>query len=383
MRKRIILLGSTGSIGQSTLQVLASLPEPCEVVSLAAGLQWDRLVQQARYWQPAAVAIADDRHQDAVRSALTPETQVFAGPTALSDLVDAVECDCVVAAVVGAAGLPATLRAVELGRRVALANKETLVIAGALIAPLAKRTGAELIPIDSEHSAIFQALHAGRRSEVRRVFLTASGGPFRTWTPEQMSNASPDDALNHPTWNMGPKVTIDSATMMNKALEIIEARWLFDLSSDQIEVLIHPESILHSAVEFCDGSVIAQLGSPDMRTPIQYALTYPDRQPCPSDALDLLSHGPLTFHAPDPTKFPALRLGHETARRGGTAGAVLNAANEAAVALFQAGGIRFTEIVGLTEEVLARHPFQADPSLDDLLEADRWARDEVTKCTAC
>ncbi|UCG15856.1 MAG: 1-deoxy-D-xylulose-5-phosphate reductoisomerase [Phycisphaerales bacterium] len=383
MKKRVLLLGCTGSIGQNTLEVLAGLGHRCEVVGLAAGSRWQRLAQQARYWNPQAVAISDVQAADPLRSAVGGGVRVLAGPDAPVELVDSVACDCVVSAVVGAAGLPATLRAVELGRQVALANKETLVIAGGLIAPLARRTGASLIPIDSEHSAVFQALQAGKRAEVKRIYLTASGGPFRTWAAERIAAATLEDALNHPTWDMGPKVTIDSATMMNKALEIIEARWLFDLPPERIDVLVHPESVVHSLVEFCDGSMIAQLGSPDMRTPIQYALTYPDRLPCPSEPLDLSAHRRLHFEPPDPEKFPALRLGHETARRGGTAGAVLNAANESAVELFRAGEIRFPEIVQVTEQALGRHSFLADPSLQDLLAADRWARNEVVGCTTC
>ncbi len=383
MSQRVILLGSTGSIGQNTLEVLAGLGDRYVVVGLAAGSQWKALAQQARFWRPEAVAISDAVNADALETALGGQTRVFAGPDALVELVEAVDCDCVVSAVVGAAGLPATLRAVEQGRRVALANKETLVVAGGLIAPLAKRTGAALLPIDSEHSAVFQALQAGRHHEVRKIYLTASGGPFRTWDGERIASATLEDALNHPTWDMGPKITIDSATMMNKALEIIEARWLFDMPSERIDVLVHPESVVHSLVEYCDGSVIAQLGSPDMRTPIQYALTYPNRVACPSHALDLLAHGRLHFEPPDPQRFPALRLGHETARRGGTAGAVLNAANEAAVAAFRAGEIRFPEIVEVTEQALRRHEWKDNPSLDDLLAADRWARNEVAECTTC
>ncbi len=382
-RQRIVVLGSTGSIGQNTLEVLAGLDRRYEVVGLAAGSQWKPLAQQARDWRPKAIAITDVANADALRSAVDRSVRVYTGPQAMVELIEAEACEVVVSAVVGAAGLPATLRAVELGRRIALANKETLVVAGALIAPLARQTGAALIPVDSEHSAIFQSLQAGRRSEVRRIFLTASGGPFRTWDTEQMARATLEDALNHPTWAMGPKITIDSATMMNKALEIIEARWLFDMPADRISVLVHPESVVHSLVEFCDGSLIAQLGSPDMRLPIQYALTWPDRLPCPSQSLDLLAHRRLHFDPPDEGRFPALRLGHETAQRGGTAGAVLNAANEAAVGLFRAGEIRFTEIASLTEQAVSRHEYKENPTLDDLLAADRWARNEVTECSTC
>ena len=308
---------------------------------------------------------------------------MFAGSDALRQLIDAVPFDTAFCAVVGAGGLAATIRAVELGRRIALASKEVVVVAGSLLMPLAKRTGATIIPVDSEHSAIFQALHAGRRADVRKVYLTASGGPFRTWSKEAMDAITVEDALRHPTWDMGPKITIDSATMMNKALEIVEACWLFDLRPDQIEVVVHPESIIHSLVEFCDGSIIAQLGTPDMRTPIQYALTYPARQPCPSPPLDLLQVRELKFHPPDCERFPALGLGYYVARRGGTCGAVLNAANEAAVELFREGAVSFRDIARLTEKALKEHEFKESPTLDELLAADRWARREVTRCTAC
>jgi 1-deoxy-D-xylulose-5-phosphate reductoisomerase len=230
---------------------------------------------------------------------------------------------------------------------------------------------------------VFQAMQAGRREEVKRIILTASGGPFRNHTLAQLGEVTIAEALRHPTWSMGPKITIDSATMMNKALEIVEARWLFDLRSDQIDVVVHPESIIHSLVEFRDGSLVAQLGTPDMRTPIQYALTYPQRLPCPSPPLDLKAMRQLNLHPPDPVRFPALRLGHEVAQRGGTAGAVLNAANEAAVGLFRKGLIRFSEIAACAERVLGEHEFQAAPTLDELLAADRWARQEVTRCTTC
>jgi 1-deoxy-D-xylulose-5-phosphate reductoisomerase len=291
--------------------------------------------------------------------------------------VEQVACDFVLAGIAGAAGLPATVAAVAKGLRVGLANKEALVVAGSLIMPLARQRGATLLPVDSEHSAIFQALQAGKSREVHRVYLTASGGPFRTWPAERMARATVAEALNHPTWDMGPKITIDSATMMNKALEIIEARWLFDLSSDQIEVLIHPESIVHSMVEFCDGSVIAQLGCPDMRTPIQYALTFPDRRAGCSRRLHVSTIGTMRFEPPDFARFGALRLGYEAAGKRGTAGAVLNAANEAAVELFRAGKIRFGQITELVGSALRAHEVLAEPNLQQLLAADAWARQYV------
>ncbi|MGB2986002.1 MAG: 1-deoxy-D-xylulose-5-phosphate reductoisomerase [Phycisphaerae bacterium] len=382
MKQRVIILGSTGSIGRNTLDVLSELQDEWEIVGLAAGSRAHELAAQANRFRPTAVAIAEADRASDLTAVMNYRPDVFCGPDALVNLVDKVPCDCVVCAVVGANSLAATLRAAQLGRRIALANKEALVVAGSLLMPLAERTGATIIPIDSEHSAIFQAMRAGRRAEVRKVYLTASGGPFRTWSDEAMDNITVEDALHHPTWNMGPKITIDSATMMNKAMEIVEARWLFDLKPEQIAVVIHPESIIHSLVEFCDGSLIAQLGTPDMRTPIQYALTYPGRRSCPSEQLDLFKIRRLDLYPPDQQRFPALRLGYEVAERGGTCGAVLNAANEAAVALFRDAVIQYRDIAQYTERALAEHEFKTSPILDDLLAADRWAREEVVRCTA-
>ncbi len=383
MQKQAIILGSTGSIGCNALDVLAGLNGEWNVMGLAAGSRGRELGRQANRFRPQAVAIASAEPASELKGELSYSPEVYTGPDALLRLVDAVPFDTAVCAVVGAGGLAATLRAAELGRRIALASKEILVVAGSLLMPLARRTGATIIPVDSEHSAIFQALHAGRRSEVRKVYLTASGGPFRTWSVGAMEAITVEDALRHPTWDMGPKITIDSATMMNKALEIVEACWLFDLRPDQIEVVVHPESIIHSLVEFCDGSMIAQLGTPDMRTPIQYALTYPARQPCPSPPLDLVQIRELKFHPPDRARFPALGLGYDVARRGGTSGAVLNAANEAAVDMFREGAIAFLDIARLTEKALREHEFKESPTLDELLAADRWARQEVTRCKVC
>ena len=383
MKKRVIVIGSTGSIGKSTLAVLDAMQDEWEVVGLAAGSRYRELAEQADRFRPEAVAIAKVECAPDLKSALACKPTILSGPDAMLNLVNTVPCNCVVSAVVGANGLAATLRAVELGRRIALANKEALVIAGSLLMPLAGLTGATIIPVDSEHSAIFQAMRAGRTSEVRAVYLTASGGPFRTWSDKAMDDITLEDALRHPTWNMGPKITIDSATMMNKALEIVEARWLFDLDPDQIQVVVHPESIIHSLVEFCDGSLIAQLGTPDMRRPIQYALTYPKRRACPSERLDLLQVRQLNLEPPDVGRFPALRLGHEVAERGGTSGAVFNAANEAAVRLFRDGAIHYRDIASYTEQALKQHEFKEAPTLDDLLEADRWARQEVARCISC
>lgn len=380
MRKRVIVLGSTGSIGQQSLSVLRRMPDEFQVVGLAAGSRLEILAEQANRFRPEAVALARLGESAMLEASLDYSPNLLNGANALRDLVDLVPCDCVISAVVGIGGLTATHRAVELGRRIALANKESMVIAGSVLMPLAARTGAEIIPVDSEHSAVFQALHAGRRDEVRKVYLTASGGPFLDHDEAALRNVTVQEALRHPTWDMGPKITIDSATMMNKALEIVEARWLFDLQPDQIEVLVHPECIVHSLVEFCDGSVMAQLSKPDMRTPIQYALTYPERKPCPVERLDLAALGRLHFRPPDEARFPAVRLGHEAARQGGTAGAVLNAANEAAVDLFREGALHFPDIARVIERAVARHDFKPEPDWEDLLAADRWARDEVHKC---
>ena len=294
------------------------------------------------------------------------------------------DVDVVVAAIVGSAGLRGTWAALDAGKTVALANKEALVMAGPLVMQLAHEKGGRLLPVDSEHNAIFQAMHAGRREEVRRIVLTASGGPFLQHTKEQLKRVTVADALAHPTWDMGQKISVDSATMMNKALEIIEARWLFDLRPDQIEVVVHPQSVVHSMVEFLDGSTIAQMSPPDMRLPIQYALDYPERQVGITPPLDWTRSMQLDFEPPDEQRFPALRLGHEVAGRGGTAGAVLNAANEAAVAQFLQGNIHFTEIVPACRTVLENHNFDPNPTLDQLLGIDAWAREEVTRwvCTS-
>jgi 1-deoxy-D-xylulose-5-phosphate reductoisomerase len=285
-----------------------------------------------------------------------------------------------VAAIVGIAGLDSSLAAVQAGKRLALANKESLVVAGQLLLDAARQSRAELLPIDSEHSAILQAIQCGRdRREVQSIILTASGGPLRDWPLDRLESATVEDALNHPTWNMGRKITVDSATMMNKALEVIEARWLFDVSPDQIQVVIHPQSTIHSMVEFCDGSVIAQLSPPDMRLPIQYALTYPSRTHSPSVRTDWNQPQKLDWYPVDPERYPALELGFEVARRGGTCGAVLNAANEAAVQLFLNRRIRLTEIAVVCRAVLLHHDYSPSPSLDDLHRLDRWARNEVMR----
>jgi 1-deoxy-D-xylulose-5-phosphate reductoisomerase len=378
LSKRVAILGSTGSIGCNALEVIEHLGPPYRAMGLSAHRQRDKLLEQVRRHRPTAVALTDGSSDDAVVTAARGlGAQVYVGPHGMVELVQRDDVDIVLAAVVGAAGLPAVLAAVQAGKTLALANKESLVVAGSLLTAEAKRRGVRILPVDSEHSAVFQAMHCGKLSEVRRVILTASGGPFRNCPPEQMERATPDDAMRHPTWRMGSKITIDSATMFNKALELIEACWLFDLPPEKVEVVIHPESVVHSMVEFVDGSVIAQLSPPDMRTPIQYALTYPDRTAGLARSLDLTNAFSLNFEPPDLDRFPAIRLAYQVAKAGGTSGAVLNAANESAVTLFTARRIPFGEISRLVERTIADHLVQPASSLDVLLEADRWARERV------
>lgn len=373
--KRVAVLGSTGSIGVSTLSVIEHLGEPYRAVCLSAHRQGKLLVEQVRKFGPAAVALTDGpTHESLCAQVRELGAECYCEPEGLLKLVRREDVDIVLAAIVGSAGLPAVIAAVEAGKTLALANKEALVVAGSLIIPLAKKNGVPILPVDSEHSAVFQAMQCGRLDEVRRVILTASGGPFRSASQKEMENATLADALNHPTWRMGNKITIDSATMFNKALELIEACWLFGLPPEKIEIVIHPESVVHSMVEYVDGSVIAQLSPPDMRTPIQYALTHPHRQGGSTRRLDLLKPFSLNFQPPDPERFPAIRLAYEVAKKGETYGAVLNGANEAAVAAFIKGRIRFGQIASVVEHTIASHRPTPKPSLTDLMAADRWAR---------
>lgn len=379
---RIAVLGATGSIGTSGLDVIAAHRDRLQAVALTTHSRWEELARQCRQHRPRWAVVCDATLRDrADRSQFPQETELCFGSDAVEQIAASKDVDTVLCGIVGAAGLRGAWAAVESGKRVALANKETLVVAGPLIMQLAARTGAQLIPVDSEHSAIFQSLQSGRRDEVKRIVLTASGGPFRGWTQAQLSQVTKEQALAHPTWQMGPKITIDSATMMNKALEIIEARWLFGLDAEQIAVVVHPQSIIHSLVEFHDGSVIAQLSPPDMKLPIQYALTYPERWPGISPCLDWQSVIRLEMFPPDYEAFPALELGFDVARRGGTAGAVLNAANETAVQRFLDGTLKFCEIPRACRDVLNSHNFQPQPSLSELLRLDGWARQEMERWT--
>jgi 1-deoxy-D-xylulose-5-phosphate reductoisomerase len=380
MKKKVVILGSTGSIGCNALQVIDALSSEYEVIALSAHCNVDLLAEQVNKFSPRYAAVTD-KQSAAVSSRQFSgfSGTVLSGPESLVELASLEEADIIVCAVVGAAGLPAALAAAQAGKIVAIANKEPLVIAGELLTAAAKENGATLLPIDSEHSAVFQAMQAGNPNEVRKVILTASGGPFRNATLEEMNSATIEQALNHPTWDMGPKITIDSATMMNKALEVIEAVWLFGLGGDKIDVLIHPESVVHSMVEFIDGSVIAQLGTPDMKVPIQYALTYPERREGLSEGLRLDKLAQLNFYPPDLTHFRALALGFEVAATLGSAPVVFNAANEAAVAAFLEGQIQFGQIVELIDHCLQTHSIQEHLTLDELLEIDAWARREVSK----
>jgi 1-deoxy-D-xylulose-5-phosphate reductoisomerase len=380
MAKRIAILGSTGSIGKNALRVIESLGEGHEAYALSAHSSVDLLAEQARQYKPRAVAITNADYFEQLRD-LTGDldVEVLAGPEGLIEIAELEDVDIVLTAIVGAAGLPAVLAAAQRGKRLAIANKEPLVIAGELLTRTAKENGSQLVPVDSEHSAIFQAMQAGSADEVSRIVLTSSGGPFRKMSPEEIENVTLEQALAHPVWDMGPKITIDSATMMNKALEVIEAHWLFGVPVDKIEILIHPESIVHSLVEFVDGSIIAQLGRPDMCLPIQYALTYPARVPGIAKGLKLDELDRLTFEKPNPATFRAVSLGFEVARKGGSAPVVFNAANEAAVQEFLAGRIKFVSIVELIESCLSKHNVKRSLTLEELLEVDAWARREVKK----
>lgn len=374
--KNVVVLGSTGSIGVNALDVVRNLPGECRVTGLSARSNWRALAEQAREFHPARVALTD--------AAARKELGGLNGATVHADPAEIVahdDVDVVLSAITGSAGLAPGLAALRAGKTLALANKESLVVAGPIMLEAARQGGAEIVPVDSEHNAVFQALRSGRGEEVRRILLTASGGPFRETPREKLRDVTVEQALKHPTWNMGAKITIDSATMFNKALEIVEARWLFGVEPEQIEVVVHPQSIVHSIVEFADGSMIAQMGVPDMRTPIQYALTHPRRLSGLAKPLDLAAAGALTFFAPDLEKFPSLTLGWRAAKAGGTMGAVLNGANEAAVEMFLERRIPFLKIFEVVKAVMDRHRPVAEPSLDDVIRADAWARSEVRCCS--
>jgi 1-deoxy-D-xylulose-5-phosphate reductoisomerase len=374
--KRIVILGSTGSIGVQTLDVIESHPGSFEVVALAANEDWELLASQTNRFMPKLAALGDRSGIENFRNAVTvPEVKLVSGQNAVSDLAALPDIDLVVNAVVGFAGFGATLAAVKIGNRLALANKESLVAGGELVTNVAAETETEIIPIDSEHSAIFQCLKSGRKSEIKRLILTASGGPFLEKPLDEFDAITPQDALKHPNWDMGRKVTIDSATMMNKALEIIEARWLFGVKPDRIDVMIHPQSIVHSMVEFFDSSVIAQMSRPDMRLPIRYALFYPDREPGTDGRIDFSRMPCLTFLNPDRERFPALATAYKALELGGTAGAILNAANEMAVSAFLDRRIGFRMIAEIVRQSLDHIEVKQHPDTDDIVTSDRQARE--------
>lgn len=373
--KRVVLLGSTGSIGTSTLKVAEDLPDRLRLVGLAAGGNADLLVEQARRHQPQAVCIHDPARAAHVRAALPPSIRVLSGPAGLIELATLADADIVLVAVVGTAGLHPALAAVRAGKDIAVASKEILVMAGEMVMAEASRHRARVLAVDSEHSAIFQCLDGKPVDSVRHLWLTASGGPFRSTPREAFERITVEKALQHPSWVMGRKITIDSATLFNKGLEMIEARWLFGIPMDRVQVVVHPQSVVHSMVEFVDGSILAQLSTPDMCLPIQYALTYPDRAPNCRVRTDFARIGSLTFEDPDLDRFPSLRLARQAGEAGGTLPAVLNAANEVAVEAFCDRQLSFTGITETVAETMQRHHHLAHPAFEEILQADAWARE--------
>ena len=375
MKQQICILGSTGSIGRQALDVISSQSDRYEVYCLTAHRQAELLAQQARRFQPAAVVIADETKCESLRALLSdqPHIKVYTGRQALYDIVEAAPIDMVLTAMVGFSGLEPTLHAIRAGKKICLANKETLVVAGELVCALAQEHRAAILPVDSEHSAIFQCLAGEGDNPIEKILLTASGGPFRNLPKERLGAVSAADALQHPTWQMGAKITIDSATMMNKGFEVIEAKWLFGIEASRIEVLVHPQSIVHSAVQFADGAVKAQLGLPDMRLPIQYAFSYPDRLPMAGERLDLF-RGPLEFFEPDMEKFRCLALSFDAIDRGGNMPCILNAANEVVNEAFRQHRCGFLDVPRIIEKTMQRVPFDAHPSLDIYLQTDNEAR---------
>lgn len=379
-KQTVAILGSTGSIGTQTLDVISRHSELFEVYALTANSNIDLLVEQAKIYRPEVVAIADESRYRQLQQALEGlPIKVFAGSRSIADIAAMSPIDTVVTAMVGYAGLLPTVRAIEAGKKIALANKETLVVAGRLVTELALRHRVDIIPIDSEHSAIFQCLVGEDENSVERLILTASGGAFRDTPVEELYLATASDALRHPTWKMGAKITIDSATMMNKGFEVIEAHWLFGVPTDRIDVVVHPQSIVHSMVQFCDGSLKAQLGQPDMRHPIQYALTFPNRLNAPVERANLADIHRLTFDKPDLNKFRNLRLAYDAIRRGGNIPCILNAANEVAVEAFLKGRIGFFAMSDLVEKTIEKATFVPSPTLDDYIASDTEARAIATK----
>ena len=372
--KRVILLGSSGSIGESTCKVARALPEKMKIVGLAVAKSTDRLLEQAQEFGVKALAVSDVRAAENVKNRLPSGAKFYSGPDGLTRMVEDTQADMVLVAIVGTAGLAPALAALQSGKDLAVASKEILVLAGSAVMAEAKKRRKQILPVDSEHNAIFQCLQGANGKEVRKVILTASGGPFRRSSSQEMEKVTVAQALKHPTWSMGKKITIDSATMFNKGLEMIEAHWLFGLPMSRVDVVVHPQSIVHSMVEFIDGSVLAQLSVTDMCFPIQYAVTYPERMPSGLPPLDLAKLGSLSFEAPDEKRFPALRLAREAGEAGGTLPGVFNAANEVAVEAFLEGRISFPRIWGMVESVMQEHRTEKNPNLDSIVAADQWAR---------
>ena len=377
-RKRVVILGATGSIGDSALKVARDIPERVEIVGLAANSNAEKLAAAANEVRPESVCLVDTTRIDILRKALEYQPRIFAGEEGLREIACLTNAEMVLVAIVGTGGLRPALAAIEAGKDLAVASKEILVMAGEIVMREARENHVHVLPVDSEHNAIFQCLD-GRSSEVRRIILTASGGPFRETPASEFVDLTPEEALKHPTWNMGPKITIDSATLFNKGLEMIEARWLFGVEMKRVEVVIHPQSIVHSMVEFADGSTIAQLSYSDMCFPIQYAVTWPDRVPNTLPPLDFSKLSKLEFFPPRYDEFPALKLARRAGETGGTLPAVMNAANEVAVAAFLDRQLRFPQIWQVVEQVMNRHTSVAHPDLNAILQADQWARAEATR----
>lgn len=375
-KQQICILGSTGSIGTQALDVIRQHPDRYEAYCLTANNSVDKLVAQAREFSPACVVIANEDHYKEVRDALSdrPDIKVYAGKEALNEVVEAGPVDMVLASMVGFSGLVPTIHAIKAGKKICLANKETLVVAGELILDLVRRHHVALLPVDSEHSAIFQCLYGEDADQVDKILLTCSGGPFRLFTQEQLEHVTAADALKHPTWDMGAKITIDSASLMNKGFEVMEARWLFGVPADRIEVLIHPQSVIHSGVQFVDGAVKAQLGVPDMRLPIQYAFSFPERLPLQGERLDLFKMGHLDFFRPDQEKFRCLALAYEAIGKGGNMPCILNAANEVANLAFRQGRLSFLGMADVISKTMEQATFDATPDLEVYLQTDREAR---------
>ena len=375
-KQQICILGSTGSIGTQALDVISQHSDRYEAYCLTANSRWELLAEQARQYQPAAVVIANDKYYAPLRDALAdqPDIKVYAGAEALNEIVESAPIDMVLTAMVGFAGLTPTIRAIKAHKKICLANKETLVVAGELICQLAQENHVPILPVDSEHSAIFQSIVGEGDNHIEKILLTCSGGPFRNMSEQQLATVTAADALRHPTWDMGAKITIDSASLMNKGFEVIEARWLFGIPAERIQVLIHPQSIVHSAVQFCDGSVKAQLGVPDMRLPIQYAFSFPERLPLNGERLDLFKSHSLEFLEPDMQKFRCLSLAFEALHRGGNMPCIVNAANEVVNAAFREGRCGFLQMAEVIEKTMQKATFNPSPDYDVYIDSDREAR---------